>query len=345
MVRSGGAGAITALLPARDEAGVIAETIRGLRAQSRPPDVIIVIDDGSSDDTGEIARRLGVRVLRAPGRGGSKGRALNFALEQVDTEVVLTVDADTLLAPDAVERLLAAMDDPAVVAASGLVLPRFFNTVWERARHVEYLLTCLFVKPVESRARGLVVISGCFAAFRTGPLRRYGGWPSRSLAEDMDLTWTFLRNGHEVRHVSDAVCYVIDPPDFTLFVRQLRRWSHGFLQNLRAHWPDVLEQPYLRSIVVVTLCSRLLDFAAIWLVLPLLVLLVHPLFLLLLLMELPLAAAVLVPIGLERGELGRVLVNLPCRFVAQLVRSVVFAAAAWQELVLRRPLTVFQKGH
>ena len=336
---------LTALIPARDEAGCIATTIHSLREQSCPPDHIIVIDDGSTDGTGDIARTLGVRVLRSPGGGGSKAEALNFGLRHVNSELVLTIDADTCLETDAVERLLAAMDHPSIAAASGFVLPLHMRTIWERARYVDYLITCWIDKPIQSDLCALTVVSGCFAVYRTGLLRRCGGWPAGTTAEDMGLTWSLQAAGYTVRHVTGAVCYVIDPDSCQLTIRQLRRWSSGFLQNLRAHWPAILTYPYLRSTVIVTLLSRLLDCALRFVIWPFLAIAFDPLFLLGMFITVPMDAVALLAIGLERGEVWRALSNLPWRIMIQFLRDFVFVQAVWSELIVGRPLTAFEKGH
>src|SRR5262245_47850942 len=91
-------GQLTVLVPAYNEAESIADTIRSLQTQTVRPAEIIVIDDCSSDDTGEVARALGVTVIRPPLNTGSKAGAQNFALPWVRTPFVMAVDADTSLA-------------------------------------------------------------------------------------------------------------------------------------------------------------------------------------------------------------------------------------------------------
>ena len=96
---------VTVIVPAYNEEATIAETMRSLAAQTVPPAEIIVVDDGSTDGTARVARSLGVTVLRPPANTGSKAGAQTFALPCVRTEFVIAIDADTTLAPDAIERL------------------------------------------------------------------------------------------------------------------------------------------------------------------------------------------------------------------------------------------------
>ncbi|HEV2174635.1 MAG TPA: glycosyltransferase family 2 protein, partial [Nitrospira sp.] len=242
---------LTVIVPAYNERDSIADTIRSLQRQSTPPKEIIVVDDCSTDGTGDIARALNVRVLRTRSRTGSKAGAQNRAFEIVNTEFTMAIDADTTLAPDAIEKLGAAFDDSRVAAACGFVIPRFVKTLWERGRYVEYLLAFTWFKPVQDYYEKPLISSGCFSMYRTSRLREQQGWPTRTLAEDMDLTWSFHKLGHAVRFIPEAVCYPIEPHDFGFMSKQLRRWSHGFLQNFKLHWRDLLDVPYLRTFVMV----------------------------------------------------------------------------------------------
>src|SRR5262245_25659016 len=121
---------LTVVVPAYNEAASIADTIRSIQAQTLPARQIIIIDDFSTDDTGDIARSLGATVIRPPKNTGSKAGAQNFALPLVNTEFIMAIDADTTLAPDAIEKLMAGLDDPDVAAACGFVIPRHVNTLW-----------------------------------------------------------------------------------------------------------------------------------------------------------------------------------------------------------------------
>src|SRR5262245_36514926 len=114
---------LTVIIPAYNEVEFVGDTIRSLFEQTAPPKQIILVDDGSSDGTGEVGRRAGITVIRPPQNTGSKAGAQTFALPQVRTELVMAIDADTTLEPTAVERLIQCFADPEVGAACGFVLP------------------------------------------------------------------------------------------------------------------------------------------------------------------------------------------------------------------------------
>lgn len=343
--RAAAAADLTIIVPAYNEAECIAETVASLQRQTRPPREIIVVDDGSSDRTGEAARALGVTVLRPPANTGSKAGAQTFALPFVATGLVMAVDADTTLAPDAVGLILAAMEDPDVAAACGTVIPRHVGSLWERGRYIEYLFAFTFYKPIQDYYERPLIASGCFSVYRTALLRRHGGWSRRTMAEDMDLTWTLYQAGHKVRFVADAVCYPIEPHDYRFMGKQLRRWSHGFVQNLRLHWRGLLDQPYLRESIAVGLWDGVVASLVFLVVLPLLAVLVHPLLLLGYVIDLPAVAVPALAKGRERGEVGLVLASLPAFFVLRIVTGFFLLRAIWAEFVVGRPLLVYEKGH
>jgi len=336
---------ITAIVPAYNEAASIAATITSLKRQTRPLSEIIVVDDCSTDNTSEVARALGVTVLRPERNTGSKAGAQTYALPYVSTEFCMAIDADTEVAPDGVEKLVSALADPAIAAASGFVLPRFVGSIWERGRYIEYLFAFTFFKPVQDFLDRPLISSGCFSAYRTRILRDVGGWSNRTMAEDMDLTWTLYAAGHGVRFAPAAVCYPIEPHDLHFLSKQLKRWSHGFLQNVRLHWRKVLPQPYLRSIIAVGMWDATVASLAYLALLPLLAIFIHPLFLLGYVIDLPAVAIPVLVKGIERGELGRVCLSLPCFLVLRIVNAIFMLKAVWAEFVIGRPLLVYEKGH
>ncbi len=334
---------LTVIVPAYNEVGSIGDTVRSLREQTRPPEEIIVVDDCSSDGTGEVAREAGATVLRPASNTGSKAGAQTFALSCVRTALVAAIDADTTLAPDALEKLLGAMEEE--VAACGFVLPRRVRSVWERGRYVEYLFAFSFVKQVQDYYGRPLISSGCFSAYLTEALREVGGWSGRTMAEDMDLTWSFYEAGWRVRFVPEAVCYPIEPHDLNFMHRQLKRWAHGFVQNVRLHWRDVMHVGYLRSVVAVAFWDAVLAPLVYFLLIPLLALSVSPVFLVGYVIDAP---AVLVPVlfgAFSRREVGRALLSYLAFFVLRLLNAGEMLRAIWLELVARRPLKVYEKGH
>ena len=141
------------------------------------------------------------------------------------------------------------------------------------------------------------------------------------------------------------MCYPIEPHSFGLMRKQLRRWSHGFIQNVQLHWRDLLAIPFLRSVVTLTLWDAALASLVYLAILPILALVVSPLFLLGYIVDTP---ALLVPIlagALARGEGWRAIRSVPAFWILRLVNGAFFLEAVWTELVLRRPFRTYEKGH
>lgn len=336
---------LTVIVPAYNEAATIADTVQSLKAQSCVPHCILVIDDCSKDDTAAIARNAGAEVIRPPSNTGSKAGAQTFALQFVTTEFTMALDADTILAPDAVEKMMAAMQDRELAAACGFVIPRFVRTTWERGRYIEYLITLGFYKSVQAYYGRPLISSGCFSIYRTEVLKHLSGWSTRTLAEDMDLTWTLYRGGRKVRFVKEAASYPIEPHDFNFLSKQLRRWSHGFMQNIRLHLPHILGDRMLALLVVVALFDAIMAPCIYLLVLPLVSLLISPWYLSAYVFDLPILALPILAEAFERREFSQALTSLPAFLILRQVNAAFMLSAAWKELVIGRSFHTYEKGH
>lgn len=337
---------VTVLVPAYNESASLGDTIESLRKQTVAATEIIVIDDCSTDDTSEVARRYGVTVLRPERNTGSKAGAQNLALKIVDTEFTMAIDADTIIAPDSIERFMAVMKDASIAASCGFVIPRYVKSIWERGRYVEYLLAFAFYKPIQDYYGKPLIASGCFSIYRTEVLRRHGGWQTRTMAEDMDLTWTMYQAGEQVRFVPEAVCYPIEPHDFHFMSKQLRRWSHGFMQNVQLHWSQLLSITFLRSVIGVAFWESTVASVIYLGVVPVMALVTrNPLVLLVYILDAP---ALMVPVlskAIKRKEFWRALSSIPAFFVLRVVNCLFVLEAIWSEMIVGRRLLVYEKGH
>lgn len=238
---------LTVIIPAHNEEGSIAQTLESLQRQTRKPELTLVVDDASKDGTARIARRYGAKVLK-PGRCGSKAASQNAALFAkvkgsqeflIQTDLVMTIDADTALDPRAIEEMLKAFEaDMELTAACGTVIPANPDNPFTLGRLGEYLFIYGFPKLVQSQYASVFIVSGCFGAYRTARLRRLGGWQTRTLTEDMDLTATMYARRLKVTYVPKAICHPIEPYNYRTFSAQVRRWSAGFVQNLALHRRD-----------------------------------------------------------------------------------------------------------
>jgi len=345
---------LTFIVPAHNEEEGLPATLESLLRQTVPAEEIIVVDDGSTDRTGEVARAYGVTVLRPERNLGSKARAQNHALPRCRTDLVLAVDADTVLAPDYVERIKPVFADPQVVVAAGNVQTRFTRTVWERGRSIEYLFGFHFQRPIQAGARSPVVCSGCCSAFRLDALRELGGFPERTIVEDMDATWSWQIAGLKAMYVSDAVAWAADPETLLYLRKQVWRWMAGFFQNVRLHmWPMAVRKPMLALWVTLAVLEILL--APLWWASPVLLTLVwhvspaHAIATWLGSELLLITPPLLYAARRRRLPVLKVLGNVPCIYPTRAVNTYY----AWKGLVielilvplrLAKGLTVYEKG-
>jgi poly-beta-1,6-N-acetyl-D-glucosamine synthase len=258
----------------------------------------------------------------------------------------MAIDADTILAPDGLEKLMAGFTDANTVAACGFVLPRYVRSIWERGRYIEYLFAFTFYKQIQNYYKKPLISSGCFSAYRTEQLKSVGGWSTRTMAEDMDLTWTFYEKGWGVVFCPDALCYPIEPHNFTFMRKQLKRWSHGFFQNVSQHKRTIPHIPYLRAMVPVALWDSVVASFAFLFLLPILALWFQsPWPLLAYVIDAP---VVLVPVlvgGIKRREIMKSLASFPAYFVLRVVNALFVIEAFITEWLLGKRLTTYEKGH
>ncbi len=181
--------------------------------------------------------------------------------------------------------------------------------------------------------------------YRTDVLKGVGGWSTRTLAEDMDLTWTFYEMGHRVRFIPEAMSYPIEPHDYGFMSKQLKRWSHGYVQNIQQHWRGILHVPYLRMAVAVQLWDATIASTIYLFLLPLAAAIFSPWLLLGYVIDVP---AVLVPVlagAAPRGETWKALTSVPAFFVLRTVNAIFFVKAVWAEVVLKKTFRTYEKGH
>ena len=337
---------LTIIVPAYNEEKSIVDTLESIKKQTIKPKRVIVVDDHSTDQTAEVAMRAGVEVLETPTNSGSKAGAQNYALTKVNTKFVMALDADTTMEKHAIEKLLEAFKEENTAAACGFVIPRFVNTVWERGRYIEYLIAFTYYEPIQEYFGKPLISSGCFSMYRTKFLTESKGWPTRTMAEDMDLTWSFHKKKFFVRFIPEAVCYPIEPQTYSFMKKQLIRWSHGFVQNLMLHWKDVLSVPYLNFIVAVMTWDGIVATFLYLFVIPILAIIFRsPYLLLLYIIDAPI---IFIPVfyrGLTRNEKMKVVTSFPAFFVLRIVNAVFILEAYWSEIIMRKRLTQYEKGH
>jgi cellulose synthase/poly-beta-1,6-N-acetylglucosamine synthase-like glycosyltransferase/peptidoglycan/xylan/chitin deacetylase (PgdA/CDA1 family) len=224
---------VSVVIPAHNEERVIAKTLDALLALRDAPMEVIVVDDGSTDATGDIAAAFGVTVLRQP-RGG-KATALNLGLRRATGDVVVVLDADTVVAPGFLRAMLPHFADPAVGAVAGNVKVGNRRKLLGHLQAIEYIVSLNLDRRAQASLDVVTVVPGAAGAFRRRALIDVGGYPTDTLVEDMDLTVTLLRAGWRIPYEPRAHARTEAPERAGDVLRQRRRWAFGTLQVVAKH--------------------------------------------------------------------------------------------------------------
>ncbi|MBV1689391.1 glycosyltransferase [Novosphingobium sp. G106] len=229
---------VSVLIPAFNEEMVIETSVRRILQSQGPRVEVIVIDDGSADQTSAIVRRafgIDPRVTLLTIENGGKARALNHGLRIAKGDVVIALDADTQFEPDTIAKLARWFADPAIGAVAGNAkIGNRINLV-TRWQAVEYITAQGLERRALSALDAITVVPGAVGAWRRTALDMVGGYPADTLAEDQDLTIAIQRAGWKVACDVDAIAWTEAPETFRALFKQRYRWAFGTLQCLWKH--------------------------------------------------------------------------------------------------------------
>ncbi|CAN5522321.1 glycosyltransferase [soil metagenome] len=227
---------VTIVVPAYNEAAGIADAVTSLAAGDYPNLRVIVIDDGSTDDTAALAAGLGldnVTVVRQSNRG--KPAALNHGVALADGEIIVTVDGDTVFEAHTVRWLVQPFTDPTVGAVSGNTKVANRRGILGRWQHIEYVMGFNLDRRMYELARCMPTVPGAIGAFRRSVLIDAGGLSDDTLAEDTDLTMAIGRAGWHVVYEQRARAWTEAPATLRELWKQRYRWSYGTMQAMWKH--------------------------------------------------------------------------------------------------------------
>lgn len=248
---------LSVLICARNERLVLPQCLEALEIQTEPADEVLVIDDGSTDSsltwlasryglifTEEAAGSLGssptwpaLRVWRKANSG--KADSLNQGWRRAQGEIVVTLDADTIIEPGALAALRDGFaEDADLGIVGGVLFPTCHRTSW--ARFFQFFQTFEYARGFLWRLTWmqydmLLLISGAFAAYRRRVLIASGGFDTESWVEDYELTHRVYRNAFDrgervtVKTLAGARGTTDAPASVPMFLNQRRRWFAGFI--------------------------------------------------------------------------------------------------------------------
>jgi cellulose synthase/poly-beta-1,6-N-acetylglucosamine synthase-like glycosyltransferase len=238
---------VTVLIPAHNEENVIVQTVSSVLDANTKNLQIIVVNDGSTDRTGELLdENFGadsrVHIIHQVNRG--KSAALSLAMSQAQTKIVVTIDADTEIEPDAISKLLRHFSDPRVGAVAGNVKVGNRTRWLTRWQALEYITSQNMEKRAFDLLNCITVVPGALGAWRTEAIEAAGGITSDTVAEDADLTIAIRRLGWRISYDEEAIAWTEAPETPGALIRQRFRWTFGTLQSFWKHRDTLLRPKY-----------------------------------------------------------------------------------------------------
>ncbi len=235
---------VSVLIPAWNEEVGIIKTIASVLNTEYPNLQVVVINDGSTDGThAKVSRfvdgyarsgeqRATIKYLNLV--NGGKARAMNRALVHATGDIVITVDADSVMDPQAITNLVKHFDDPSVGGVAGNVIVGNRKKPIEWMQQMEYLYG-FFFKRSDSLFNSVYIIGGAAAAYRREVLQEMGGFDHAIITEDIEMSTRILSHGYKTRYACDAVIYTEGPSDLKGLCNQRLRWKYGRILTFIKH--------------------------------------------------------------------------------------------------------------
>ncbi|WP_444994804.1 glycosyltransferase [Aliikangiella sp. IMCC44359] len=235
---------VSVLIPAWNEEVGIIKTLSSVLDTYYEKLEVIVINDGSTDSTHELIKEyltkhekiqfLKPKIKYLNLRNGGKARALNKGLKIAKGEIVVTVDADSVMDRYTVSNIVKRFNDPKVGAVAGNVIVGNKSKPLEVIQQLEYLYG-FFFKRADSVFNSVYIIGGAAAAYRKSVLDEVGGFDHEIITEDIEMSTRILSKGYKTRYAADAIVYTEGPSDWSGLCNQRLRWKFGRLLTFIKH--------------------------------------------------------------------------------------------------------------
>ena len=229
---------ISIIVPGYNEEITAPKTVENLLRTEYADFEIIFVDDGSKDNTYKNIEALfgnnqKVKIFSKP--NGGKASALNYGIGHASGDILVCIDADTVLKPDAVSLLVSYFSDPEVAAVAGNVKVGNRNNLLTRWQSIEYITSQNFDRRAFDSLNAIMVVPGAIGAFRRDAVQEVGMFTTDTLAEDCDLTLRLLRAGYKIRTCNEAFAYTEVPETLAMLTKQRFRWTFGIMQTFWKH--------------------------------------------------------------------------------------------------------------
>lgn len=231
---------VSIIVPAHNEGEYIQSTLESLLEDTYPNKEIIVVDDGSTDDTYlkavQYTNRPEVMVLRRERASGRKAKALNYGLLFASGEILVAVDGDTIIERGSIRRIVEPLlTNPEVVGVAGNVRVLNKGNILTRLQAYEYVVSMEMGRRWQGIVSGILVIPGAFGAFRREIVESLGRMHADTVTEDFDLTLMLQKVKGKLVFAPSAIAWTHVPETWGSWIRQRFRWASGQAQVYRKH--------------------------------------------------------------------------------------------------------------
>ena len=223
---------VTVIIPVYNEEDTIAKTIRSVVKSNYPDFEVIVVDDGSTDNTFEIAKKLESEKVRVFHKeNGGKGTALNLGIKRARGKIIFTMDADTTVDKESMKKMVRFFKDDSVMCVTPAMVINNPRTIFQRIQYTEYALG-LFLRKAFSALKSIYIAPGAFSAYRKAFFDKYGGYDEHNITEDLEMGLRIQYKGFHAENCPEAPAYTNAPATFKELTMQRRRWYFGQVRNL-----------------------------------------------------------------------------------------------------------------
>jgi len=237
---------VSVIVPCYNEGLTLQNCIKSLVTQSYKNIEIIVVDDGSTDNTLQVAKKLEdkykLQLKAVTKQNGGKASALNYGINIARGEYVVCIDADSVFLKNTVKQLIKPFFLQNLVAVGGNVRVANRKKILNKHQAMEYISGLGIQRRAFAHLECMQVISGAIGAFRKDKLEEIGGYSTDTIVEDMDVTISLQKAGGKVDYNPHAIAYTEAPENINSFIKQRYRWTFGGFQVLRKH-KDMLFNP------------------------------------------------------------------------------------------------------
>ncbi|MBS3149855.1 glycosyltransferase family 2 protein [Candidatus Woesearchaeota archaeon] len=224
---------VSIIVPAYNEESCIKETVDSLLSLDYSKDKlkIIVVNDGSTDNTSNIVRAYqSKQVILIDKKNSGKAASINAALNKVESEFFGIVDADSIVNKDSLNNMMHLFDNGNIGAVISLTKVKNPTTIFEKMQHLEYIFSA-FSRKLMSNVDTLFITPGVLTIFRTDVVKKLGCFDENNLTEDLEIAMKLRYNGYNIKIATNSITYTSVPNNFKSLWNQRIRWFRGYLYN------------------------------------------------------------------------------------------------------------------